>query len=107
MNSFEIMATTARKAAARLSPEADSERVALEASAEVYDYMAKLEKQDFYAMFDSGAFNDIMRGYLVAAYDDMEKASDPKVQRTQFLYALDEKLKEFSAVQAEAYYKKH
>lgn len=105
MNSFEIMATTARKAAAGLSDE--MEKAKLKARADIYDYLATLEFSDFYAIFDSGAFNSIVRGYLAAAYDNMEKADNPKAQRTMLFYSLEKQLDELTASQAEEYYKRH
>lgn len=69
MSGYAFMADVMRSAAE--SADAPT-NVELERKAAVYDYLATLDQRELYAIFDSGAFNDVLKGYAKAAAEDLQ-----------------------------------
>ena len=66
MNGFQIMAETLRKNGQ-------------ERKAELYEFLGGCTDEDINTLFDSSAFNEIAKGYLSRACDELEQ--EAKVRR--------------------------
>ena len=72
MNGFKMLADSYRKAAAegKLAQEqADKE-------CKVLDFLATCNEDDFYHLFDSSVFNEIMMSYVRRAVNNVSELSD-------------------------------
>ena len=72
MNGFKMLADSYRKAAAegKLAQEqADKE-------CKVLDFLATCNEDDFYRLFDSSVFNEIMMSYVRRAVNNVSELSD-------------------------------
>ena len=58
----------------------------------IYEILSSCDKEDLCRMVDSGAFNDIIRGYLKLAVENADISAEDKVKiRLQLSQAFDEK----------------
>ena len=77
MNAYKAMAHSCRKLAEK-EPDAR-----LDEQIKVYDFLSGCSDGDIYALFNSAAFNDIMRGYVAMAVDGLELDADTKSAEAQ------------------------
>lgn len=67
MNGYKMMSEAYRKAA-------EEGKISQEEAAKdcrVYDFLATCSQEDIYKLFDSGAFNEIAKGYLRKALEEL------------------------------------
>lgn len=102
MIGYKIMAMALRKTAAE-EPGANVQD--LEAKARLYDFLGGLTEKDIAFLFDSGAFNEIAKGYITMLVDGWQDISEEKkdAARAELSGLFDE----VNAAQALAYYKSH
>lgn len=74
MNGYQITAANCRQAA--LKAKTETEREALETKARMYDIVGNLSDKEQAILFDSGAFNDIVQGYVRLLFDSWEEAEE-------------------------------
>ena len=72
MNGFKILADSYRKAAEL----GEVEKEWAESKCKALDFLATCEEEDFYNLFDSAAFNDIMFSYVRNAVNNIESLTD-------------------------------
>lgn len=85
-NGYSILAKTYRQ-------------VGNEKSAKVMECLANFDEKDKFTAFDSSMFNDIVRGYMLKAIQGYNDDMD--------LCYLDDIFEEFSAEEAEKYWKNY
>ena len=68
MNDYEVLVDSYKK----LLSDGKIEREVAEKEIRVLDFLAKCDSDDVCRLFNSGAFNDIFKGYLNAAIKDAE-----------------------------------
>lgn len=100
MNGFKIAAAALRQAA-KEEPAANAKD--LEAKARLYDIVGELSDSEHAMMFDSGAFNDIVRGYVGMLLDGWQDVGEEKKDSARA--ELSGLFDEVSAAQALAYYR--
>jgi len=101
MNGYTIAAEAHKKILER-EPAENTETIAdLKRKINALEYLASIDDQTRCELFNSGAFNDTMRGYikLALANTDTDKGQAAEIMR-EVNYLLDTK----SAQEAEAYY---
>ena len=102
MIGYKIAAAALRKTAAE-EPGANAQD--LEAKARLYDILGGLTEKETAFLFDSGAFNDIVQGYVLMMLDKWPEAEqEVKEAAADELRALFD---EVNAEQAREYYKSH
>ena len=60
MNGFQIMADSYRKAAS----EGKINKVQADKDIRIYDFLGSCDQVDIYKLFDSSAFNEIVKSYM-------------------------------------------
>ena len=101
MNGYKALADVYKDGIEDL-PEETREKVLHKIKA--LDFLATACKEDIYALFDSSAFNDIVRGYLSRAINITEiDPEDGKKLREELHYLFDD----MTAEEAEDYYRTH
>lgn len=68
MNGYKVLADSYRK----LAKDGKLEKDIAEKEVRVLDFLATCDSDDVCRLFNSGAFNDIFKGYLNAAIKDAE-----------------------------------
>ena len=74
MNGYKVLADSHRKAAAETKSE--TERRQMEEQAKVLDIVGDLTDRERGLLFDTGAFNDIVQGYVRMMFDSWDAAED-------------------------------
>lgn len=88
MNGYKILAQNYKK----LADEGKLDREVAEKEIRNLEFLATCDKDDICILFDSGAFNDILKGYLAAAVDEAELDPDAKARvKDSLLWVLDTK----------------
>lgn len=100
LNGYEIAAESCRRAQARARSE--EERQELEAKARAFDTVAGLTDADKCRLFDTGAFNFILQGYVRMLFDSWEEAEEEVKEAAE--NGIAGLLEEKTAAQALAYY---
>lgn len=101
MNGYKMLADSYRKFLNDATADQDSVKTHIKA----LDFLAKCDKATIYALFDSSAFNDIVKGYIAMIADNTEELTDE--QRSYIKYHIEGLFDSVSAKQAEAYYYNH
>lgn len=101
MNGYKLSADAYRKLLN--DPTADQEDVKTKIKA--FDFLATCDSATIYALFNSSAFNDIVKGYVAKIADDTENLTDE--QRSHIKSHISGLLDMIDAKQAEAYYYDH
>lgn len=101
MNGYKMIADSYR--AFLDDPTADQD--SLKTRIKALDFLAKCDKATIYALFDSSAFNDIVKGYIAMIADNTEELTDE--QRSYIKYHIEGLFDSVSAKDAEAYYYNH
>lgn len=75
INGFDIIAKSYKRVLEdrKHTPEEADE---LRANIRVYETLTTFDKKDFYRAFDSGAFNDIIKGYIAIMFDTWKGSED-------------------------------
>lgn len=84
-------------------PSADQE--AIKTKIKALDFLATCDKATICALFDSSAFNDIVKGYVAMIADDAKDLTDE--QRSYIKGHISGLFDMVQAAQAEAYYYNH
>lgn len=88
MNGYEVMSQCYRKAVDndQIDPDEGSRKI------RIFDFLASCDQSDIFALFDSSAFNDIVKAYVRRIADDMteegeiiEEIADSMKQRISWL----------------------
>ena len=92
MNGFQIMADSYRKAAS----EGKINKVQADKDIRIYDFLGSCDQVDIYKLFDSSAFNEIVKSYMrLTVHDLIEEAvideKQGKAVRSRFNRIFDEK----------------
>lgn len=101
MNGYKMIADSYR--AFLDDPTADQD--SLKTRIKALDFLAKCDKATIYALFDSSAFNDIVKGYIAMIADNTEELTDE--QRSYIKYHIEGLFDSVLAKDAEAYYYNH
>lgn len=88
MNGFSVMADSYRK----MVSEGKITSKAAESDIRIYDFLGKCNKDDFYRLFDTSAFNDILKAYTRAALKNADLDEDTIRQvMNELRFLLEEK----------------
>lgn len=101
MNGYKMLADSYRKFLNDATADQDDIKMRIKA----LDFLSKCDKATIYALFDSSAFNDIVKGYIAMAADDEKDLTDE--QRSHLKYHIESLFDVTSAKQAETYYYNH
>lgn len=101
MNGYKMLADSCRKLLNDATADQDDIKIRIKA----LDFLAKCDKATIYALFDSSAFNDIVKGYVAMIADNAEDLTDE--QRSHIKYHIESLFDIASAKQAEDYYYSH
>ena len=99
MNGYELTANSYRKL---LENETDHEAIKdLQSKLKVYSFLSDISQSERLEIFNSGAFNDVCKGYMLAALDRI--GVDPET-RKQAVYAMGAEFENMTAEEAQGYY---
>lgn len=99
MNGYEMTANTYRRL---LEKETDHAAITdMQSKLKVYSFLAELTEKEILEIFNSGAFNDVCKGYMLAALDHIGIDHDTQKKA---VYAIGAEFDSMNAKQAEAYY---
>lgn len=101
MNGYQLTADSYRKL---LQTEQDIDRAKVEQKIKALDFLASCSKEERLELFNSSAFNDVVKGYVLLALDNLK--TDPEQRKAiinEVAYLFDIK----SADEAEQYYYNH
>lgn len=101
MNGYQITADSYRKL---LQTEPDIDRAKTEQKIKALDFLASCSKEERLELFNSSAFNDVVKGYVLLALDNLK--TDPEQRKAiinEVAYLFDIK----RADEAEQYYYDH
>lgn len=101
MNGYKMLADSYRKFLNDAAADQDDIKIRIKA----LDFLAECDKATIYALFDSSAFNDIVKGYVAMMADNAEDLTDE--QRSYIKYHIESLFDVTSAKQAESYYYNH
>lgn len=101
MNGYKMLADSYRSFLD--DPTADQDNIKTRIKA--LDFLGECDKATMYALFDSSAFNDIVKGYIAMIADNAEDLTDE--QRSHLKGHIEGLFDMVSAKQAEAYYYDH
>ncbi len=101
MNGYKMLADSYRALLNDATTNQDNIRTHITA----LDFLAKCDKATIYALFDSSAFNDIVKGYVSMVADNAEELTDE--QKSHLKYHVESLFDMVSARQAEDYYYSH
>lgn len=106
MNGYKVMADSYRKYLDSLTSGEDSElKTALNRSIKVNDFLAECDEQMINELFNSSAFNDILKGYVDIAVSELEDLTEG--QRYNIRGKISALLDRVPAKEAKAYYYAH
>lgn len=101
MNGYQITADSYRTL---LQTEPDIDRAKTEQKIKALDFLASCSKEERLELFNSSAFNDVVKGYVLLALDNLK--TDPEQRKAiinEVAYLFDIK----TADEAEQYYYNH
>lgn len=101
MNGYKMLADSYRKFLDDNTADQDNIRTHITA----LDFLAKCDKATIYALFDSSAFNDIVKGYVFLMADNEKELTDE--QKSHLKGRIEGLFDRVAAEQAEAYYYNH
>ena len=101
MNGYKMLADAYRKFLNDATADQDSIKTHIKA----LDFLAECDKATIYALFDSSAFNDIVKGYVSLMADNEKELTDE--QKSHLKYHVESLFDMVSARQAEDYYYSH
>lgn len=101
MNGYQMTADSYRKL---LEREQDIDRASIESKIKALDFLATCSKEERLELFNSSAFNDVVKGYMQMAIDNMKLEEETKSGLLQELRYLFDTV---TAEQAEDYYNNH
>lgn len=105
MNGFQMQADTYRNL---LETDKTLDREAIQKRIKAYDFLATCDREEALALFDSSAFNDVVKGYLKMAVDHLELEDDVRKDlRSELLNEFRYLFDTVRAGQAEDYYNEH
>ena len=106
MNGYKVMADSYRQYLDSLTSGEDSElKTALNRSIKVNDFLAECDEQMINELFNSSAFNDILKGYVDIAVSELEDLTEG--QRHNIRGKISALLDRVPAKEAKAYYYAH
>ena len=100
INGFDLLAKSYKRALKerKHTPEEAAE---LQANIRVFETLATFDKKDFYRAFNSGAFNDIVKGYIAIMFDAWRESEQRDTRRAA--EKLTDKAAEYSGLVLEWY----
>ncbi len=101
MNGYKMLADSYRKFIDDKTADQNSVKTHIKA----LDFLAECDKATIYALFDSSAFNDIVKGYVSLMADNEKELTDE--QRSHLKGHIEGLFDRVAAEQAEAYYYNH
>lgn len=101
MNGYQMTADSYRTL---LEREQDIDRASIESKIKALDFLATCSKEERLELFNSSAFNDVVKGYLKMACNNMELEDEV---RQGLLNELRYLFDTVTAEQAEDYYNNH
>ena len=101
MNGYKMLADSYRALLNDATTNQDNIRTHITA----LDFLAKCDKATIYALFDSSAFNDIVKGYVAMIADNEKDLTDE--QKSHVKCHIESLFNMVSAEQAEAYHYNH
>lgn len=101
MNGYKMLADSYRKFIDDNTADQDNIRTHITA----LDFLAKCDKATIYALFDSSAFNDIVKGYVAMIADNEKELTGE--QRSHIKGRIEGLFDSVSSKQAEDYYYNH
>lgn len=101
MNGYKMLADSYRKFLNDATADQDDIKIRIKA----LDFLAKCDKATIYALFDSSAFNDIVKGYVSMIADNEKELTGE--QRSHIKGRIEGLFDSVSSKQAEAYYYNH
>ena len=104
MNGYKTMADSYRKLLENSNNYPDLDKEATEKRIKVYDFLATCDKEMKLELFNSTAFNDVVKGYVSMAVDNLELGDDTK---KDFLREIKYLFDTVKAGEAEDYYNEH
>lgn len=103
MNGYQLSALAYRQYIERENPPAE-ERAGIERKIKALEFMGSIDRATQYEIFNSGGFNDIVKGYVLMALDNLEVDKETRADiMREIRYLFDST----SAEQAEKYYMEH
>ena len=104
MNGYQLQADS-YKSYLQQNPDAPAAvREDLASKIRIYSFLATLDKGERMELFNSSAFNDVCKGYLAMALDNIGADAETRNKAlTELGYLFDEK----TAAEAERYYLEH
>ena len=79
-------------------------KAGMENKIKLYDFLGECTKSERLELFNSSAFNDVVKGYLLMAADNL---NIDEATKSDLLKELNSLFDNISAEQAENYYKNH
>lgn len=104
MNGYKLQSDSYRQYIEKHPDIEEEVKKNMESNIKVYDFLASCSKEERLELFNSSAFNDVVRGYFLMAIDNLkldEETRSGLLNELRFLF--DEK----TADEAEAYYNTH
>ena len=101
MNGYKLSADAYRALLSDTTADKDD----IQAHIKALDFLATCSESTIYALFDSSAFNNIVKGYVAMIADDAENITDE--QRSYIKNHIGALFDRVTAKQAEAYYYNH
>lgn len=101
MNGYQLTADSYRKL---LQTEQDIDKAKVEQKIKALDFLASCSKEERLELFNSSAFNDVVKGYVLLALDNLKTDTEQrKAIINEVAYLFDIK----GADEAEQYYYDH
>ena len=101
MNGYKMLADSCRKLLNDATADQDDIKIRIKA----LDFLAECDKATIYALFDSSAFNDIVKGYIAMIVDNEKELTNE--QRSHIKGRIEGLFDSVSSKQAEDYYYSH
>ncbi len=101
MNGYKMLADSYRKFLDNNTADKESIKTHIKA----LDFLADCDKATIYALFDSSAFNDIVKGYVFLMADNEKELTDE--QKSHLKGRIEGLFDSVSSKQAEDYYYNH
>ena len=101
MNGYQMTADSYRTL---LEREKDIDRASIERKIKALDFLATATEEERLELFNSGAFNDVVKGYMEMAVDNMELEDEVRQGLLNELHYLFDTV---GAKQAKDYYNNH
>lgn len=98
MNGYKMLADSYR----RFLDDPTADQTDVKAHIKALDFLAECDKKTVYRLFDSSAFNDIIKGYVYLIANGLEDLTDD--QRKAIKGRISRLLDDTGAEQAENYY---